>query len=210
MSRIYSLQYQAMKKGIDKYFEENKEEVNKSFLNRGCRITVKVDRLECYHSNSIPMNLEEDFSNRYFEPKGKSSIEEGINFLQGRVVRDNLLVEADFSTTKDTYLETKVDIYLNVYEKEQPHLGQVGSYGIFNNLGGAKYITFDLDIPKSTYTFLLKARNFCDGLELFAKVEPPNFKEDKFILPIGHQADANGKVYRSSFHTLRSFGKKTN
>ncbi len=58
MSRIYSLQYQAMKKDIDKYFEENKEEVNKSFLNRGCRITVKVDRLECYHSNSIPMNWE--------------------------------------------------------------------------------------------------------------------------------------------------------
>ena len=72
MSRIYNLQYQAMKKDIDKYFEENKEEVNKSFLNRGCRITVKVDRLECYHSNSTPMNLE-DFSNRYFEPKGKSS-----------------------------------------------------------------------------------------------------------------------------------------
>ena len=60
------------------------------------------------------------------------------------MVRDNLLVEADFSTTKDTYLETKVDIYLNVYEKEQPHLGQVGSYGIFNNLGGAKYITLSL------------------------------------------------------------------
>ena len=209
MSRIYNLQYQAMKKDIDKYFEENQEEVNKSYLKRGCGITIKVDTLEYYHSNDIAMNMD-DFINRYYEPKGKSSIEEGINFLQGRVVRDNLLVEADFSTTKDTYLETKVDIYLNVYEKEQPHLGQVGRYGIFNNLGGAKYITFDLDIPKSTYTFLLKARNFCDGLELLAKVEPPNFKEDKFILPIGHQADANGKVYRSSFSTLHSFGNKNN
>mgnify|MGYP000061826163 CR=1 FL=1 len=159
--------------------------------------------------NSIPMNLE-DFNNRYFEPKGKSSNEKGISGIYGRVVEDNLIVNADYSTTMDTYLDAKAEIYLDVYEKEQPHLGQVGSYGIFNNLGGAKYITFDLDIPKSTYTFLLKARNFCDGLELFAKVEPPNFKEDKFILPIGHQADANGKVYRSSFSTLHSFGKKTN
>ena len=198
-----------MKKDIDKYFEENKEEVNKSYLKRGCGITIKVDTLEYYHSNDIAMNMD-DFINRYYEPKGKSSIEEGINFLQGRVIRDNLLVEADFSTTKDTYLETKVDIYLNVYEKEQPHLGQVGSYSIFNNLGGAKRIIFHLDIPTSTYNFLDKAKSSCDGLELNVKVEPPNFEEDKFVLPIGHQDDANGKVYRASFNTLHSFGKKTN
>ena len=192
-----------------KYFEENKEEVNKSFLNRGCRITVKVHRLECYHSNSIPMNVE-DFSNRYFEPKGKSFNEEGISIMQGRVIRDNLIVNADYSTTKDTYLETKVEIYLNVYKKEQPRLGEVGRYSIFNNLGGAKNITFHLDIPKSTYEFLDKAKSSCDGLELNVKVEPPNFEEDKFVLPIGHQDDANGKVYRASFDTLHSFGKKTN
>ena len=209
MSRIYSLQYQAMKKDIDKYFEENKEEVNKSFLNRGCRITVKVDRLECYHSNSIPMNLE-DFSNRYYEPKGKLSSETGISGIHGRVTWDNLIVNADYSTTRDTYLETKVEIYLDVYKKEQPRLGEVGSYSIFNNLGGAKRIIFHLDIPKSTYDFLDKAKSSCDGLELNVKVEPPNFEEDKFVLPIGHQDDANGKVYRASFDTLHSFGKKTN
>ena len=162
MSRIYSLQYQAMKKDIDKYFEENKEEVNKSFLNRGCRITVKVDRLECYHSNSIPMNLE-DFNNRYFEPKGKSSNETGISGIHGRVIWDNLIVNADYSTTKNTYLDTKVEIYLDVYKKGQPRLGEVGRYSIFNNLGGAKRIIFHLDIPKSTYDFLDEAKNSCDG-----------------------------------------------
>ena len=209
MSRIYSLQYQAMKKDIDKYFEENKEEVNKSFLNRGCRITVKVDRLECYHSNSIPMNLE-DFNNRYFEPKGKSSNEKGISGIYGRVIRDNLIVNADYSTKKDAYLDVKVDICLDVYKKEQPRLGEVGSYSIFNNFGGAKRIIFHLDIPKSTYDFLDKAKSSCDGLELNVKVEPPNFEEDRFVLPIGHQDDANGKVYRASFNTLHSFGKKTN
>ena len=209
MSRIYSLQYQAMKKDIDKYFEENKEEVNKSFLNRGCRITVKVDRLECYHSNSIPMNLE-DFSNRYYEPKGKSSNEKGISGIHGRVIWDNLIVNADYSTKKDAYLDAKVEIYLDVYKKEQPRLGEVGRYSIFNNLGGAKRIIFHLDIPKSTYEFLDKAKSSCDGLELDVKVEPPSFEEDKFVLPIGHQDDANGKVYRASFNTLHSFGKKTN
>ena len=209
MSRIYSLQYQAMKKDIDKYCEENKEEVNKSYLLRGCGVTIKIDRLEFYHSNSTAMNME-DFSNRYFEPKGKSSNEEGISIIQGRVIRDNLIVNADYSTTKDTYLDAKVDIYLNVYKKEQPRLGEVGGYSIFNNIGGAKRIIFHLDIPKSTYEFLDKAKSSCDGLELNVKVEPPNFEEDKFVLPIGHQDDANGKVYRASFDTLHSFGKKTN
>ena len=150
MSRIYSLQYQAMKKDIDKYCEENKEEVNKSYLLRGCGVTIKIDRLEFYHSNSTAMNME-DFSNRYFEPKGKSSNEEGISIIQGRVIRDNLIVNADYSTTKDTYLDAKVDIYLNVYKKEQPRLGEVGGYSIFNNFGGSKRIIFHLDIPKSTY-----------------------------------------------------------
>ena len=56
-----------MKKDIDKYCEENKEEVNKSYLRRGCGVTIKIDRLEFYHSNSTAMNME-DFSNRYFEP----------------------------------------------------------------------------------------------------------------------------------------------
>ena len=102
-----------MKKNIDKYFEENKEEINRSFLNRGCGITVKVDRLEWHHSNSTPMNLE-DFNNRYFEPKGKSSNEKGISGIHGRVIRDNLIVNADYSTTKDTYLDTKVEIYLSL------------------------------------------------------------------------------------------------
>ena len=207
MSRIFNLQYQAMKKDIDKYFEENKEGVNKSYLRRGCKITIKIDKLEYQHSNSTAMNRE-DFTNRYFEPKGKSSIEEQISIIEGRVIRDNLLVETDYSTTKNTYLEAKVDIFFNVYEKEQPHLGQIGGYSIFNNLGGVKNITFHLDIPKSTYAFLLKAKDSCDGLELFTQVEPPNFKEDKFILPFGQQADANGKVYRSCFSTLHSFGKK--
>ena len=123
------------------------------------------------------------------------------------MIRDNLLVEADYSTTKETYLETKVDIYVNVYKKGLPHLGEVGRYSIFNNLGGAKRIIFHLDIPKSTYEFLDKAKSSCDGLELNVKVEPPNFEEDKFVLPIGHQDDANGKVYRASFDTLHSFGK---
>jgi len=40
LSRIYSLQYQAMKKDIDKYCEENKEEVNKSYLLRGCGVII--------------------------------------------------------------------------------------------------------------------------------------------------------------------------
>jgi len=198
-----------MKNDIDKYCEENKEEVNKSYLRRGCGVTIKIDRLEFYHSNSTAMNME-DFSNRYFEPKGKSSNEEGISIIQGRVIRDNLIVNADYSTTKDTYLDAKADIYLNVYKKEQPHLGEVGGYGIFNNLGGAKNITLHLAIPKSTYEFLNKAKHSCDGLELDVKVEPPNFEEDKFVLPFGHQDDAHGKVYRAHFSTLHSFGKKTN
>ncbi len=207
MSRIYSLEYQAMKKDIDKYFEENKEEVNKSYLRRGCGVTIKIDRLEFYHSNSTAMNRE-DFSNRYFEPKGKSSYEEGISIIQGRVIRDNLIVNADYSTTKDTYLDAKADIFLDVYKKEQPRLGEVGGYGIFNNLGGAKNITLNLAIPKSTYEFLDKAKNSCDGLELDVKVEPPNFEEDKFVLPFGHQDDAHGKVYRAYFSALHNFGKK--
>ena len=130
--------------------------------------------------------------------------------IRDRVIRDNLIVNTDYSTTKDTYLDAKADIFLNVYKKEQPRLGEVGGYGIFNNLGGAKNITFHLAIPKSTYKFLDKAKNSCDGLELDVKVEPPNFEEDKFVLPIGHQDDANGKVYRASFDTLHSFGKKIN
>jgi len=209
LSRIYSLQYQAMKKDIDKYHEENKEEVNRSYLRRGCGVTIKIDRLEFYHSNSTAMN-KEDFSNRYFEPKGKSFNEEGISIMQGRVIRDNLIVNADCSTTKDTYLDAKADIFLDVYEKEQPRLGEVGGYGIFNNLGGARNITLNLAIPKSTYEFLDKAKNSCDGLELDVKVEPPDFEEDKFVLPFGHQDDAHGKVYRAHFSALHSFGKKTN
>ena len=109
-----------MKKDIDKYCEENKEEVNKSYLLRGCGATIKIDRLEFYHSNSTAMNME-DFSNRYFEPKGKSSNEEGISFIQGRVIRDNLIVNADYSTTKDIYLDAKADIYLNVYPPDYEH-----------------------------------------------------------------------------------------
>ena len=66
-------------------------------------------------------------------------------------------MNADYSTKKDAYLDAKVEIYLDVYKKEQPRLGEVGSYSIFNNLGGAKRIIFHLAIPTSTYDFLDKA-----------------------------------------------------
>ena len=207
LTRIYNLELQKMKKDNDKYLEENKDELNKAALRRGCKIDVKIDKLEYYHGNYTEMNMD-DFTYRYFEPKGKSTIEGGINFLQGKIIRDNLTVLDDCSTTQDGYIDTKVDIFLDVYDKEQPQLGCVGSYGLYTNSEGRKKIIFDLDIPKETYAYIDKARSGNDELEFFAQVEAPKKDVVEYVLPVGNKPDIKGKVYKSVFTSLHSFGKK--
>ena len=205
MTRIYNLELQKMKKDNDKYLEENKDELNKAALRRGCKIDVKIDKLEYYHGNYTEMNMD-DFT--YFEPEGKSIIEEGINFLQGKIIRDNLTVLDDCSTTQDGYIDTKVDILLNVYDKDQPQLGCVGSYSLYNYSEGRKKIIFDLDIPKETHAYIDKVRSGSDELEFFAQVEAPKKDEVEYVVPVGRKPDIEGKVYRSVFRSLHSFTKK--
>ena len=207
LTRIYNLELQKMKKDNDKYLEENKDELNKAALRRGCKIDVKIDKLEYYHGSYTEMNMD-DYTYRYFEPKGKSTIEGGINFLQGKIIRDNLTVLDDCSTTQDGYIDTKVDILLNVYDKEQPKLGCLGSYSLYNYSEGRKKIIFDLDIPKETYAYIDKARSGNDEFEFFAQVEAPKKDEVEYVVPVGRKPDIEGKVYRSVFRSLHSFTKK--
>ena len=196
-----------MKKDVDKHLEENKDEIDKAILKRGCKITVRIDKLEYHHGSSTEMNMD-DFTYRYFEPNGKSSIEEGIYSLMGKVIRDDLTLGDDGRTTQDGFIDTDVEITLTVYDKEQPRLGKVGNYSIYNNLGGRKQILFHLDIPKQTYNYLDKARSSNDELEFFAQVEAPKKDEVEYVVPVGRKPDIEGKVYRSVFRSLHSFGKK--
>ena len=205
MTRIYNLELQKMKKDNDKYLEENKDELNKAALRRGCKITVRIDKLEYYHGNYTETNMDDI---NYFLPEGRSIIEEGISLLQGKVIRDNLTVLDDCSTTQDGYIDTKVDILVNVYDKEQPQLGCVGSYDIYTFSEGGKKIIFDLDIPKETHAYIDKARSGSDELEFFAQVEAPKKDEVEYILPVGNKPDIKGRVYKSVFTSLHSFGKK--
>ena len=205
MTRIYNLELQKMKKDNDKYLEENKDELNKAALRRGCKITVRIDKLEYYHGNYTETNMDDI---NYFLPEGRSTIEEGISLLQGKVIRDNLTVLDDSSTTQDGYIDTKVDILLNVYNKEQPQLGCVGSYDIYTSSEGMKKIIFDLDIPKETHAYIDKVRSGSDELEFFAQVEAPKKDEVEYVVPVGRKPDIEGKVYRSVFRSLHSFTKK--
>jgi len=109
---------------------------------------------------------------------------------------------------KDSLIDIDVEITLEVYDKEQPKLGKVGNYSIYNNLGGKKQIFFHLDIPKETYSYLDKARSSNDELEFFAQVEAPKKDEVEYVVPVGRKPDIEGKVYRSVSHSLHSFGKK--
>ena len=207
MTRIYNLELQKMKKDADKHLEENKDEIDKAALKRGCKITVRIDKLEYHHGSSTEMNMD-DFTYRYFEPKGKSTLEERIYSLMGKVIRDDLTVGDDGRTIQDGFIDTDVEITLTVYDKEQPKLGKVGNYSIYNNLGGRKQLLFHLDIPKETYTYLDKARSSNDELEFFAQVEAPKKDEVEYVVPVGRKPDIEGKVYRSVFRSLHSFGKK--
>ena len=207
MTRIYNLELQKMKKNLDKYFDENKDEFNKAILRRGCKLTIRIDKLEYFHGSSIEMNMD-DFTYRYFEPKGKSTIEEGIYSLMGKVIRDDLTVGDDGRTTQDGFIDTDVEITLTVYDKEQPRLGKVGNYSIFNNLGGRKQLLFHLDAPKETYAYLDKAKSSNDELEFFTQVEAPKKDEVEHVIPFGTKPDIQGKVYKSIFRSLHSFGKK--
>ena len=193
-----------MKKDNDKYLEENKDEFNKAALRRGCKINVRIDKLEYYHGSYTETNMDDI---NYFMPEGMSTIEEGISLLQGKVIRDNLTVADDCSTTQDGYTDTNVDILLNVYDKEQPQLGCVGSYDIYTFSEGRKKIIFHLDIPKETHTYIDKARSGSDELEFFAQVEAPKKHEVEYVVPVGRKPDIEGKVYRSDFRSLHSFGK---
>ena len=204
MTRIYNLELQKMKKDNDKYLEENKDELNKATLRRGCKITVRIDKLEYYHGNYTETNMDDI---NYFLPEGRSTIEEGISLLQGKVIRDNLTVLDDSSTTQDGYIDTKVDILLNVYDKEQPQLGCVGSYDIYTFSEGRKKIIFDLDIPKETHAYIDKARSGSDELEFFAQVEAPKKEKVEYVLPVGNKPDTKGRVYKSIFTSLHSFMK---
>ena len=114
----------------------------------------------------------------------------------------------DCSTTQDGYIDTKVDILLNVYDKDQPKLGCLGSYSLYNYSEGRKKIIFDLDIPKETYAYIDKARSGNDELEFFAQVEAPKKDEVEYVVPVGSKPDIKGKVYKSVFTSLHSFGKK--
>ena len=205
MTRIYNLELQKMKKDVDKHLEENKDEIDKAILKRGCKITVRIEKLEFHHGSSTEMNMD-DFTYRYFEPEGKSSIEEGIYSLMGKVIRDDLTVGDDGRTTQDGFIDTDVEITLTVYDKEQPKLGKVGNYSIYKNLGGKKQIFFHLDIPKQTYNYLDKARSSNDELEFFAQVEAPKKDEVEYVVPVGRKPDIEGKVYRSVFRSLHSVG----
>ena len=207
MTRIYNLELQKTKKDADKYLEENKDEIDKAILKRGCKITVRIDKLEYHHSSSTEMNMD-DFTYRYFEPKGKSILEERIYSLVGRVITDNLVTDKEGNKTRDSFIDTDVEITLEVYDKEQPKLGKVGNYSIYNNLGGKKQIFFHLDIPKETYDYLNNIRSSNDELEFFTQVEAPKKDEVEYITPIGRKPDIEGKVYRSVFRSLHSFGKK--
>ena len=207
MTRIYNLELQKIKKDVEKHLEENKDEIDKAILRRGCKITVRIDKLEYHHGSSTEMNMD-DFTYRYFEPEGKSSLEERIYSLMGKVIRDDLTVGDDGRTTQDGFIDTDVEITLTVYDKEQPQLGKVGNYSIYNNLGGRKQILFHLDIPKQTYDYLDKARSSNDELEFFAQVEIPKKDEVEYVVPVGRKPDIEGKVYRSDFRSLHSFGKK--
>ena len=207
MTRIYNLELQKMKKDVDKHLEENKDEIDKAILKRGCKITVRIDKLEYHQGSSTEMNMD-DFTYRYFELEGKSMIGEGIYSLMGKVIRDDLMLGDDGRTTQDGFIDTDVEITLTVYDKEQPRLGKVGNYSIYNNLGGRKQILFHLDIPKQSYNYLDKARSSNDELEFFAQVEAPKKDEVEYVVPVGHKPDIEGKVYRSVFRSLHSFGKK--
>ena len=207
MTRIYNLELQKMKKDVDKHLEENKDEIDKAILKRGCMITVRIDKLEYHHGSSTEMNMD-DFTYRYFEPEGKSTIEEGIYSLMGKVIRDDLTLGDDGRTTQDGFIDTDVEITLTVYDKEQPRLGKVGNYSIYNSLGGKKQILFHLDIPKETYNYLDKARSSNDELEFFAQVEAPKKDEVEYVVPVGRKPDIEGKVYRSVFRSLHSFTTK--
>ena len=207
MTRIYNLELQKMKKDVDKHLEENKDEIDKAILKRGCKITVRIDKLEFHHGSSTEMNMD-DFSYRYFEPEGKSTLEEGIYSLMGKVIRDDLTVGDDGRTTQDGFIDTDVEITLTVYDKEQPRLGKVGNYSIYNNLGGRKQLLFHLDIPKETYAYLDKAKSSNDELEFFAQVEAPKKDEVEYVVPVGRKPDIEGKVYKSVFRSLHSFTKK--
>ena len=207
MTRIYNLELQKTKKDADKYLEENKDEIDKAILKRGCKITVRIDKLEYHHSSSTEMNMD-DFTYRYFEPKGKSILEERIYSLVGKVITDNLVTDKEGNNARDSFIDTDVEIILEVYDKEQPKLGQVGNYSIYNNLGGKKQIFFHLDIPKETYDYLNNIRSSNDELEFFSQVEAPKKDEVEYITPIGRKPDIEGKVYRSVFRSLHSFGKK--
>lgn len=207
MTRIYNLELQKIKKDADKHLEENKDEIDKAVLKRGCKITIRIDKLEYHHDNSTEMNMD-DFTYRYFEPKGKSTLEERIYSLVGKVVTDDLSIDEGGNKTRDCFIDTDVEITLEVYEKEQPKLGQVGYYSIYNNLGGKKQIFFHLDIPKETYDYLDNTRSSNDELEFFAQVEAPKKDEVEYVLPVGGKPDIEGKVYRSVFRSLHSFGKR--
>ena len=207
MTRIYNLELQKIKKDVEKHLEENKDEIDKAILRRGCKITVRIDKLEYHHGISIEMNMD-DFTYRYFEPEGKPSLEEHIYSLMGKVIRDDLTVGDDGRTTQDGFIDTDVEITLTVYDKEQPKLGKVGNYSIYNSLGGRKQILFHLDIPKETYDFLDKARSSNDELEFFAQVEVPKKDEVEYVVPVGRKPDIEGKVYRSVFRSLHSFTTK--
>ena len=196
-----------MKKDVDKHLKENKDEIDKAALKRGCKITVSIDKLEYHHDSSTEMNMD-DFTYRYFEPKGKSTLEERIYSLVGKVTTDNLVTDKEGNKTRDSFIDTDVEITLEVYDKEQPKLGKVGNYSIYNNLGGKKQIFFHLDIPKETYDYLDNIRSSNDELEFFAQVESPKKNEFDYVVPVGRKPEIEGKVYRSVFRSLHSFGKK--
>ena len=207
MTRIYNLELQKIKKDADKHLEEKKDEIDKAVLKRGCKITVRIDKLEYHHDSSTEMNMD-DFTYRYFEPKGKSTLEERIYSLVGKVTTDNLVTDKEGNKTRDSFIDTDVEITLEVYDKEQPKLGKVGNYSIYNNLGGKKQIFFHLDIPKETYDYLDNIRSSNDELEFFAQVESPKKNEFDYVVPVGRKPEIEGKVYRSVFRSLHSFGKK--
>ena len=207
MTRIYNLELQKMKKDLDKYFDENKDEFNKAILRRGCKLTIRIDKLEYFHGSSIEMNMD-DFTYRYFEPEGKSSLEERIYSLEGKIIHDDLIIDEEGKKTHDGFIDTDVEITLEVYDKEQPKLGKVGNYSIYNNFGGKKQLLFHLDIPKETYDYLDKARSSNDELEFFAQVEAPKKDEVEYVVPVGRKPDIQGKVYKSVFRSLHSLGKK--
>ena len=207
MTRIYNLELQKMNKDNDKHLEENKDEINKAILKRGCKITVRIDKLEYHHDSSTEMNMD-NFTYRYFEPEGKSTLEERIYNLVGKVITDDLIINEGGYKTRDSLINTDVEIALEVYDKEQPKLGQVGNYSIYNNLGGKKQIFFHLDIPKETYDYLVKTSKSNDELEFFAQVETPKKNEIENVGLVGHKPDIEGKIYRSVFRSLHSFGKR--